>query len=141
MVLENEKKDYSKLSIAPPLESLQSQGSYSTAAVRRQWESDIRIGHLDPILEKLEKRGLQFEIAKYVQMRELRIARQMASEEKLDRFQDFIIDSSQLRGARVLVVFVRQWKARKEAKQLEESMAQEEYKMMQFDNYCPWSSR
>ena len=54
--------------------------------MKRQWESDIRIGHLDPILEKLEKRGLQFEIAKYVQMRELRIERQMASEEKLDRF-------------------------------------------------------
>lgn len=43
--------------------------------MKRQDDSDIRIGLLDPILEKLEKKGPYLEIAKYELMRNLRTKR------------------------------------------------------------------
>jgi hypothetical protein len=74
-------------------------------------EHDFLLGKIDPILGKLESKGQQKDttINKYQEMSELRAKRNIKSLDsyKLSEYGEFIIDSSQMAAANIIIRFFR----------------------------------
>jgi len=77
---------------------------------------DLRIGELEPILERLEDIGAEFKVQKYQEMLELRSHRINKVNKELDihSLRDMsIIDSSHVQGATVITAWFKAFKNRK----------------------------
>lgn len=89
--------------------------------VEKEHFLDVKVGELDHILQKLEKKGAKKTILKFKAMQELRANANSRVSKWLDQFKDSkdVLDSSHVVGGKVILRFVKRWKANRAMKTIE----------------------